>query len=129
AMPRTLTPSGSDSALIKALRERGVEDVSPRSLEDWRACGGIYPPPTPRLRGYQPGFVPPADYVERVIEFRELVREQGVGREVASLRLLVRHGEADAPARARALAGVKPELLARARRDEGLVPYPDDLRE
>lgn len=128
-MPRSLAASGFDSALLRALRERGVEDISARTLEDWRACGGIDPPPIPRLRGYQADFVPPAKCVDRVIEFRELVREQGAFRELASLRLLVRRGEADSPARARVLAGAKPKLLDRARRDEGLVPYPRELRE
>src|SRR4051794_8857799 len=107
-MPRTLTPSGSDASLLRALRERGAEDVSARTLEDWRACGGVDPPPVPRLRGYQPGFVPSTNCVERVIEFRELVREQGSTRELASLRLLVRRGEADSPARAHVLASAKP---------------------
>ena len=115
AVARTSSPSAFDIAVIRDLRERhNLDDVQSRTLEDWRACGAIDRPPTPRLRGFHPDYETPVGYVDRVVEMRGLVREEGHGRQLAALRLLVRHGEGVAPDRARELAAQKPELLRRA---------------
>jgi hypothetical protein len=118
-MTRSVTPSAFDSAVIRGLRERhGIEDVPTRTLEDMRACGAIEKPPTPRLRGFRPDYIAPVEYLDRVAAMRWLIREEKVGRELAALRLLVRYGEAAAPARARELAARQPALLEQARAAE-----------
>jgi hypothetical protein len=76
-------------------RERGVADVSPRVLRAWRECGGIDPPPSPRLRGFRPDYQPPSEYIERVLAFRELVREQRLGLQHAVLILTARGDEVE----------------------------------
>jgi hypothetical protein len=128
-MPRTVSPSAFDSAVIRALRERDIDDVTARTLEDWRAVGGIDEPPLPRLRGFRPDYVVPTAYVDRVVEMRRLVRDPRLSlsgddetrellrkeraslRELAALRLLVALGEDAAPARARKLAARRPRLV------------------
>jgi hypothetical protein len=99
-MTRSGTPTAFQSAVLGGLRTRGVEDVEARTLEAWIACGGIGPPPRPRLRGYQPGYVPEAAYLDRVVAFRELVRTQGLPLDLATL-VLASRGEFVEPRRLR----------------------------
>jgi hypothetical protein len=81
-MARSSQPSAFDGALLRDLAARGIEDVSTSALEEWRKVGGVEPPLRTggrRAYGFLPASAVPAEYVDRVVAFRRLVREAGLG--------------------------------------------------
>jgi hypothetical protein len=92
-MARSREPSAFDGALLRALATVRVSDVKARTLEDWRRVGGIEPPVGPggrRAYGFLPASAIPLEYLERVIAFRELVREQDLRLQPAVLIMAAR---------------------------------------